>query len=120
MPEPEIYTGISWVITHSGLLKVGYDLDSNGKPEYFTLRIIIRSFFSADSVEFVAKNFPNKPVFFVNYEKDRMYYIAAFKPVFYAYDIDEDGHFDLMFKDELEDGINGNEEYYDSPSQNVS
>ena len=60
------------------------------------------------------------PFFFVDFEKDRMFYVAASKPIFYAYDFDEDGHFDLMFKDPLEDGINGNEEYYDRPSENVS
>ena len=115
--EPDIHTCISWDITHSGLLIVGYDLDGSKKPDYFTLRIIISAFFSPDSKESVAKNFPGKHVFFIDYEKDSMFYIGASHPIFYAYDFDEDGHFDLLFKDKLEDGINGNEEYYDSPSK---
>ena len=120
VPEPSLDTGIFWDVNASKLLAVGYDLDRNGKADYYTLRVIIRAFFSTDSGEFVAKNFPRKPIFFVDFEKDRMFYVAASKPIFYAYDFDEDGHFDLMFKDPLEDGINGNEEYYDRPSENVS
>ncbi len=119
VPEPPIQTGIYWDVDASNLLVVGYDLDGNGKAEYYTLRVIVHAFFSTDSVDFVAENFPFKPVFFVNFEKDRMFYVAASKAIFYAYDFDEDGHYDLMFKDFLEDGINGNEEYYDNPSENV-
>ena len=48
-----------------------------------------------------------------------MFYVGQTHPLFYAYDFNEDGHFDHLFQDVYEDGINGNEEYYDSPSAYV-
>ena len=55
-------------------------------------------------------------MFFVNYQANRFVYIVSPKPLFYAIDRNEDGHWDLMYKDALEDGVNGNEQFYDSPS----
>ena len=37
-------------------------------------------------------------------------------PLFYAIDVNEDGVWDILYKDVLRDGVNGNEEFYDSPS----
>ena len=34
-----------------------------------------------------------------------------------AYGFDEDGHLDFFFKDKLENGLNCNEEYYNSSSK---
>ena len=48
-----------------------------------------------------------------------MFYVGQLYPLFYAYDFNEDGHFDLLFQDVFEDGVNGNERYYDSPSDYV-
>ena len=119
VPEPDIKTCINWDVTHSGLLVLSYDLNGNKQPDYFTLRVIITSFFSDNSKDAVAKYFLDKPVFFVEYEKDRMFYIGQSHPLFYAYDFNEDGYFDLLFQDVFEDGVNGNEQYYDSPSDYV-
>ena len=117
--EPDIKTCEGWDITHSGLLLLSYDLNRNKNPDYFTLRVIISSFYSGDSKDVVAKYFPGKPVFSVKYENDRMFYVGNSHPLFYAYDFNEDGHFEIIFKDVFEDGVNGNEEYYDSPSDYV-
>ena len=117
--EPDIKTRVDWDITHSGLLLLSYDLNRNKKPDYFTLRAIISSFYSGESKDAIAKYFPGKPVFSVKYEKDRMFYVGQSHPLFYAYDFNEDGHFEIIFQDVFEDGVNGNEEYYDSPSSYV-
>ena len=116
VPEPAVHTGTGWNLTPSGMLWVGYDLDHNGLTDYYTLRIVLRANFSNDSVQAVTENNPMSPVFYVDYGKDRFFYITAPNPIFYAFDFDEDGHWDLMFKDALEDGVNGNEKFYDSPS----
>jgi hypothetical protein len=117
--EPDIKTCVSWDVIHSGLLQLSYDLNGNKNPDYFTLRVIVSSFYSDNSVEGVAKYFPSKPVFSVQYKKDRMFYVGQSYPLFYAYDFNEDGLYDLLFHDVFEDGVNGNEEYYDSPSDYV-
>jgi hypothetical protein len=114
--EPDVHNSISWNFTSSGLIQVGYDLNGNKKPDCFTLRVIISSFYSSGSKESIAKGFPGKHIFFVDYRKNSMFYIGMTYPIFYAFDYNEDGSFDLMFKDKLEDGVNGNEEYYDKPS----
>jgi len=117
--EPDLKTRMSWDITHSGLLLLSYDLNHNNKADYFTLRVIISSFYSDNSKDAVSKYFSGKPVFSVEYDNDRMFYVGQSHPLFYAYDFNEDGHFDVLFKDAFEDGVNGNEQYYDSPSDNV-
>jgi hypothetical protein len=80
------------------------------------LRVVITSYFSKDSVADIALNYPENHIFFINYETSHYYYVAVPKPLFYALDIDEDGRWDLMYKDTEEDGVNGNEIFYDSPS----
>jgi hypothetical protein len=103
-------------VTSSGLIQVGYDLNGNKKLDYFTLRVIISSYYSLGSKESIAKGFPGNHIFFFDYRKDSMFYIGMKYPIFYALDYNEDGSFDLMFKDKLEDGVNGKEEYYEKPS----
>jgi hypothetical protein len=117
VPEPDLSTQIGWGLTHSGMLFVSYDLDQNGKPDYFTLRVVKTSFSSKDSLKETAHNHPLHIVFTVPYRTSCYYYISEMKPLFYAYDFDEDGHWDIMYKDVLTDGVNGNEEFYDSPSK---
>ena len=57
--EPDIKTCVSWDVIHSGLLQLSYDLNGNKNPDYFTLRVIVSSFYSDNSVEDVAKYFPS-------------------------------------------------------------
>jgi len=117
VPEPEVSTATSWNVKPSGMLWVGYDLNHNGSIDYYTVRTVIDSYFSNDPVQVIKDNNPVCPVFFVDYDLDRYYYITTPNPIFYALDLDEDGHWDLMFKDAMEDGVNGNEQFYDSPSK---
>jgi hypothetical protein len=114
--EPPLFAGRDWNVTPSGLLTMSYDLDHNGIPEHFTLRLIIRNFFSARTLKAVAESFPGHPVFFVNYGDVNYYYIVAAEPFMYAIDVDDNGSWDLMYRDVCEDGVNGNEEFYESPS----
>ena len=84
--------------------------------DFHTLRVVITSYFSKDPVADIALNYPENHIFFINYETSHYYYVAVQKPLFYALDIDEDGQWDLMYRDIEEDGVNGNEIFYDSPS----
>ncbi len=114
--EPPLSMHMAWGLTNSGMLFVGYDTDQNGKIDFHTLRIVRTSYFSKDSIADIALNYPENHIFFINYETYHYYYVAVQGPIFYALDIDEDGRWDLMYKDTEEDGINGNEIFYDSPS----
>ncbi|MBI5427308.1 MAG: hypothetical protein HZA02_03420, partial [Nitrospinae bacterium] len=107
--EPAIETLADWNILPNGMLYAAYDLDRNGKAEFFTVRMIEKSFVSTQTVQEAANGFPNCKVFFVNYSHDRYFYIVSARPLFYAIDVNEDGIWDLMYKDVLEDGVNGNE-----------
>ena len=77
---------------------------------------MITSYFSKDSVADSALNYPENHIFFISYETYHYYYVAVQKPIFYDLDVDEDGRWDLMYKDTEEDGVNGNEIFYGSPS----
>lgn len=116
VPEPPLSSQFGWGLTHSGMLFVSYDLDHNKKPDYFTVRIVKLSFFSKESIKETARHHPLHIVFAVPYTSSCYYYISELNPLFYAFDTNEDGHWDIMYKDVLMDGVNGNEEYYDSPS----
>jgi hypothetical protein len=114
--EPAVFTSMGWDLTPAGMLINGYDLDRDSLPDYFTLRIVTKSYLSEESVFAVVANSPDHLVYFVDYDTARYFYIAAKHPLFYAIDANEDGHWDAMFRDVSEDGVNGNEEFYDSPS----
>lgn len=114
--EPALSAKISWDINPNGMLVVGYDTDHNGKADLFTLRIVIRSYFSILTEQQESGNFPNNILFCENYESDAFYYITEKQPLFYAIDVNEDGVWDIVHQDLNMDGLNGNETYYDSPS----
>lgn len=107
---------LNWTITPNGMLIIQYDLDGNNKADLYTTRIVKRSFFSKRSFEKESANWKGSLIFSVNYSSSSYYYIAFKNPLFYSLDINGDGHWDLMYKDVLEDGLNGNETFYDSPS----
>ena len=114
--EPDIGSRVIWDINSAGLLVVGYDLSGDGKADYYTLRQVIASFYSAQDIAVIAHSFPGRPIFTVGYGEDAFYYIVAEHPLFYAVDLDGDGAWDLIYRDVSEDGVNGNERFYDSPS----
>lgn len=114
--EPPLVSQVNWDITPTGLLVVSYDISGNGKADFHTLRVIVRNYRSDNGINRMKQNYPNKKIFFVSYAADHHYYIAAKMPLFYGFDVDENGHWDLLYKDVSEDGVNGNERFYESPS----
>lgn len=114
--EPSMRTQVGWNLEPSGMLTVSYDLNGNGRPDFFTVRIVLDKYISDQSIATVARFNPGLPVFRVDYGDEGFYYITARHPLFYAVDVDEDGHWDVLYRDVLEDGVNGNEEFYDNPS----
>ena len=67
------------------------------------------------------KNNSGRLVFTVNYTESSYYYIAVKEPTLYALDVDQDGSWDVIYKDPMEDGVNGNESlHYQSPVRNGS
>ena len=67
------------------------------------LRSIITSYYSPRTLGEIAVNHAQNLIFHVDYPMERYYYIVSTMPLFYAIDVNEDG-------------VNGNEEFYDSPS----
>ncbi len=114
--EPAMMTQAGWNLEPSGMLTVGYDLNGNGRPDFFTVRVVLDKYISDQPIETVARYNPGLPVFRADYGEDGFYYIAERYPLFYAVDVNEDGDWDVLYKDALVDGVNGNEEFYDNPS----
>lgn len=114
--EPPLALQVNWDVAANGMLRISYDLDFNGTADFYTLRIVVESFYSDRTVMEVGADFPNHPIFFVPYEQQWFYYVTATQPLFYSIDVDEDGIWDLMYKDVSEDSVNGNEVFYESPS----
>jgi hypothetical protein len=114
--EPAMNTRYSWNLEPNGMLIVGYDLNHNGRPDFFTVRIVLDKYITTEPFETVARHNPGHPVFRVDYGSEGFYYITAQYPMFYAVDVNEDGVWDVLYKDVLEDGVNGNEVFHDSPS----
>lgn len=114
--EPELNTQVSWEVHSSGLIFIGYDLNQNGVPDFFALRIVLRSYSSESSIVEMGHLYPNRLIFAVHYSAANFYYITEKVPTFYAMDLNEDGVWDLMYKDPYNDSVNGNETFYDSPS----
>ncbi|MFQ5483597.1 MAG: hypothetical protein ACE5ER_12665, partial [Nitrospinaceae bacterium] len=114
--EPPLQSMVAWDIEANGLLRVGYDLTGNGSPDYYTLRRVRAAFFSSATLRETVQANADSLLFYVPYPDTTFYYAAMKSPLFYAADPDEDGHWDLIYKDVSEDGVNGNEVFYDNPS----
>jgi|TARA_B100000959_G_scaffold55377_1_gene57741 hypothetical protein len=114
--QPPLANQLGWEITPAGLLVVSYDMNGNRKADYHTLRLVLKNYRSTTKVDEIKENYPSNTIFFINYGPDRHSYIVTRKPLFYGFDVNEDGHWDLLYKDILEDGVNGNEQFYESPS----
>ncbi|GJL77277.1 MAG: hypothetical protein NPINA01_02660 [Nitrospinaceae bacterium] len=107
--EPEIETRVDWDLANDGLLYITYDTDNDGRVDFCSWRIVTTSYFSKELLDEVMKNNADHLVFTVNYTESFYYYIAVKEPTLYAVDVDQDGSWDLIYKDPLEDGVNGNE-----------
>ncbi len=114
--EPPLNTQVEWNLSPNGLLTVGYDSDHNGKADFYTLRSLVNSYMSDQSPEAIAEFYVGYPIFVVDYGRTHYFYISSKEPLFYAVDVNEDGLWDAMYQDLLEDGVNGNERFFDSPS----
>jgi len=91
-----------------------------GKRIFYTIRVVEKSYFSKKSLKQEVENWPENLTLRTKnnlVSKVSFFYIAAKQPLFYALDFNEDGSFDLIYKDPLEDNLNGNEKFYDSPSE---
>ena len=113
--EPPLSTRIGWEVHANGLLHVEYDLNGNGKPDYITVRSLRQSYHSFLSLAVEARMYRGHPIFAVPYTAGQYVYIAQPLPLFYAWDPDEDGDWDLVYQDVLEDGVNGNEKRFPQP-----
>ena len=116
VPEPRLTTQVAWEIMPNGHVSIGYDTNRNGIADFFTMRVVLRSYFSKARPSDIHQWYPGKLIFFANYNSSKYYYIAQEKPILYAIDLDEDGIWDLIYRDEKEDSVNGNEQFYSSPS----
>ncbi len=114
--EPPLEEKASWNLSHAGMLQVSYDLDRDGTVDFESWRIVKTHYFSPHSEEVIMESNPKNLVFSVSYEGDDYYYIAEKGPMFYAIDVNQDGVWDLIYRDILGDGVNGNEVLYDRPS----
>ncbi len=114
--EPPLSTLVQWNLSPNGLLTVGYDSDHNGTADYYTSRSLVNSYMSDQSPETIAKTYVGFPIFVVDYGAIHYFYISSKEPLFYAVDVNEDGLWDLIYHDLLEDGVNGNERFFGSPS----
>lgn len=114
--EPALEMQISWNLAANGMLVIGYDTNRNGKLDFQTQRVVVTSYFSKLPLDVVKRHHPKHLIFSSNFTTTYYYYIALKQPLFYAMDLNEDGHWDYIFKDPNQDGVNGNETFYDSPS----
>jgi hypothetical protein len=114
--EPPQAMQMSWNLANNGMLFIGYDTNGNGKLDFHTLRVVRTSYFSKHSLDTIKGHHPEHLIFASNFSTSNYYYIALKQPLFYAMDLDEDGLWDIIYKDPLQDGVNGNEAFYDSPS----
>jgi len=107
--QPALNTQIGWDLKPNGLLCVSYDLNHNGKADYFTVHFVIKSYFAEELLVSLPQYYGSNPIFYVDYGSARYIYVASEMPLYYAIDINEDGLWDLIYIDSMEDGVNGNE-----------
>lgn len=120
LEDPPLESKISWNLKGNGLIFVSYDLDHNGRADYHTVHFVIKSYLTSEPLTALSGNYHGAPVFYVNYGPANQIYVISKKALFYAFDFNEDGLWDLMYKDAAEDGVNGNETFYASPSNMFS
>lgn len=120
LEDPPLESKISWNLKGNGLLFVSYDLDHNGQADYHTVHFVLKSYLTDEPLTTLSANYKGAPVFYVNYGPANQIYVISRKALFYAFDYNEDGLWDLMYKDVEEDGVNGNETFYASPSNMFS
>ncbi len=111
--QPALDTLVDWDLKPNGLVWVSYDLNQNGKADYFTVHFVLKSYLSEESLASIPQYYGSSPVFFVNYGTAHYIYVISEMPLYYAVDINEDSLWDLIYIDTMEDGANGNEKLYE-------
>jgi len=118
--DPPLKNKVSWNLESNGLLYVSFDLDHNGRADYHTVHFVLKTYLASEPLKQLSGFYNGTPVFYVNYGPANKIYVISSKALFYAFDVNEDGTWDLMYKDANEDGVNGNEIFYESPSNMFS
>lgn len=72
---------ISWDVLPNGLMEIGVDVNGDGEIDRIEYHNILRSFFSAESLEEVKKCFPSKIIFWTDYERDKYFYVVEPEPI---------------------------------------
>ncbi len=116
LTDPPLEDNIGWNLNSNGLLYLSFDLDHNGQADYHTVHFVLKAYLTSEPLKSLPGYYHGAPVFYVNYGPAKQIYVISRKALFYAFDVNEDGHWDLMYKDIMEDGVNGNEKFYESPS----
>ncbi len=116
LADPPLETNIGWNLNSNGLLYLSFDLDHNGQADYHTVHFVLKAYVTSEPLKSLPDYYHGAPVFYVNYGPAKQIYVISRKALFYAFDVNEDGLWDLMYKDIMEDGVNGNEKFYESPS----
>lgn len=116
LTDPPLESNIGWNLNGNGLLYVSFDLDHNGRADYHTVHFVLKAYLTNEPLKQIPDYYGGSPVFYVNYGPANQIYVISRKALFYAFDVNEDGNWDLMYKDTREDGVNGNEQFYGSPS----
>ena len=99
------------------MLTLDFQGDQNGTADFYTVRSIHRSYNSDRSDRFFDRFYEGRPVFYSGNGPVRHVYITTQHPLFYGLDANEDGVWEWVYQDVMEDGINGNESIYNSPSE---
>ncbi len=116
LADPPLKSNIGWTLNGNGLLDLSYDLDHNGRADYHTVHFVLKAYLTSEPLKSLPDYYNGAPVFYVDYGPANQIYVISRKALFYAFDVNEDGTWDLMYKDVHEDGVNGNEKFYESPS----
>ncbi len=111
--QPALDSQVSWDLKPNGLVCVGYDLNQNGKADYFTVHFVLKSYMAEDLLVTLPQYYGDEPIFFVDYGSAHYIYVVSKMPLYYAVDINEDSLWDLIYIDTLEDGVNGNERLHE-------
>lgn len=116
-PGPDDQRYMGWDTVYSlPLIRADYDLDKDGRTDYSVVRVVLRAFYYDDLSVDTVNEIGNKYYYARVFPRMDMVYVTGHCGFFYYLDLDQDGRYDLIWKDMDEDGLNGNEEIYDSPS----
>ena len=110
LADPPLETNIGWNLNANGLLYLSFDLDHNGQADYYTVHFVLKAYLTSEPLKTLPGYYHGAPVFDVNYGSAKQVYVISRKALCYAFNINDDGHWDLMYKDVMVDGVTGKEQ----------